>query len=184
MREGKQPNPIDRSFESALDPSLQEIELQLRALRAQVAPLDRDRLFYLAGRASVESTSRAFWVWPASTVTMSAVAATLLAILLTRPADVTREAKITELATARPSVEPPPQVALDHGLLAARDLRRLESESELLARLDTSEQRNTSSTASPVSRTPSLSTRSVNEILSELNAAADPSLPFTPESGA
>ncbi len=71
------------------------LETQLKSLSPRPDRLDRERLIFLAGQASVED-DRALpselqpsrWAWPASFATMTAVAAALLLMLLTRPSNV------------------------------------------------------------------------------------------------
>lgn len=65
---------------------LQAIESQLSLLEPRADRLDRERLIFLAGQASVELPT-ARWAWPASLAAMTALAATLLAMLIT-PSDV------------------------------------------------------------------------------------------------
>jgi len=63
---------------------LQGIELQFSLLVPREDRLDRERLLFLAGQASVE-LPRGRWAWPVSLTAMTALAATLLVILLTQP---------------------------------------------------------------------------------------------------
>ncbi len=69
---------------------LKAIEAALAALVPTAGGLDRDRLMYLAGRASVLATGEARkfrWAWPIATAAMTAVAAALLAVVSLRLAD-------------------------------------------------------------------------------------------------
>ncbi len=75
------------------DQGLKSIEARLAALVPRAGQVDdraeRDRLMFEAGRASVApagTTGRlGRWAWPASAATMTAAAASLLVLLLTRP---------------------------------------------------------------------------------------------------
>lgn len=66
-------------------------EAALASLAPQVGQFDRDRLLFLAGRASATrdagtgTARRTGWRWPAATAAMTAVAACLLVMLCTRP---------------------------------------------------------------------------------------------------
>jgi hypothetical protein len=95
--ESKEINPVDRPAEAPIDglrplPSeLQSFEAGLAQLRPSAAQLDRDRLMFLAGQASVEghdlharSVLMPAWFWPASSAVMTGVAATLLFMLVGR----------------------------------------------------------------------------------------------------
>ncbi|MFH1924800.1 MAG: hypothetical protein ABIP48_33540 [Planctomycetota bacterium] len=81
----------DLGREEELAPELKAIEAELAALSPREDRLDRERLVFLAGRASVGGRFAgrgpfvAAWAWPASTAGMTAVAATLLVVLLLRP---------------------------------------------------------------------------------------------------
>jgi hypothetical protein len=63
---------------------LKALEAVLASLVPRTGGLDRDRLMFLAGQASVRAASRFRWAWPASTAAMTAVAAGLLAMLALR----------------------------------------------------------------------------------------------------
>ena len=79
------PLPDPSGAERSLPPELIGLEAQLAALRPREDRLDRERLMFEAGRASVECkrpTAVARWGWPASFAAMSSVAAALLAMLL------------------------------------------------------------------------------------------------------
>jgi hypothetical protein len=66
---------------------MKAVEAELAALRPRDDRLDRERLIFLAGRASVAGRwgRLSGWAWPASCAGMTAVAATLLVMLLARP---------------------------------------------------------------------------------------------------
>ena len=90
----KKMNEIESAGESPASPSpeLQAIEAQWSRLRPRADRIDRDRLMFLAGQASVAGRvdqSRparlATWFWPASCAGMTAVAAALFAMLVLRP---------------------------------------------------------------------------------------------------
>lgn len=69
---------------------LKAVEAELATLRPR-ARLDRDRLVFLAGQASVRAPAAgrwakaAGWAWPTAFAGMTATAATLLVMLLVRP---------------------------------------------------------------------------------------------------
>jgi hypothetical protein len=75
-------------------PDLTAFEAALAALTPRVEGLDRERLFFLAGQASVPPGGReadgaarprtARWAWPAAFAAMTTVAASLLVVLCTR----------------------------------------------------------------------------------------------------
>jgi hypothetical protein len=80
-----------RTVQSAALPPLPRESAALEARLAELRPredrLDRDRLMFLAGQASVDggkaqTSAGRRWAWPASFAGMSAVAAALLAMLL------------------------------------------------------------------------------------------------------
>lgn len=67
-------------------PELGKLEAALAELTPRAVSLDRDRLMYLAGQASVGTlASPRGWRWPAAFSGMSALAATLLIMLVSRP---------------------------------------------------------------------------------------------------
>ena len=80
-----------RKCEDALPPGLEAVEAELASLRPRDDRLDRERLIFLAGQASVGGRSAARrlvaarWAWPGACAGMTAVAATLLVALLLRP---------------------------------------------------------------------------------------------------
>jgi hypothetical protein len=91
-----------------LNQQLAALEGQLTSFHPAPSRLDRDRVMFLAGRASGENRPRrhtasgARWLWPMAFAGMSGVAATLLVTLLWRPAGV------VDQATKQAKVEPPP----------------------------------------------------------------------------
>lgn len=85
-----------------LTPDLRAFEAALAALAPKAAALDRDRLMYEAGRASLATphvAPRGGWAWPAAFSAMSAVAASLLLALVLRPPTVV-ERMVRRAATA------------------------------------------------------------------------------------
>ena len=67
---------------------LQALEAALASLAPRSAAIDRDRLMYEAGRASVSTVRAAAhggWAWPAAFSGMSALAASLFLALVLRP---------------------------------------------------------------------------------------------------
>lgn len=70
-----------------LPPELKAVEAELADLCPRDDRLDRERLVFLAGQASVAGRPgpRVAWAWPASSAAMTGVAATLLVMLLARP---------------------------------------------------------------------------------------------------
>ena len=93
-------NPDDRPHEESPAPKdmgtlpedLRLFEAQMKSLTPQPGRLNRDRLIFLAGQASVEGEGRVTenskttaWAWPAAFTVSTAVAASLLFLLLTQP---------------------------------------------------------------------------------------------------
>jgi hypothetical protein len=68
--------------ENLPDPNLTALEAALASLTPAPGRIDRDRLLFRAGQASV---TRRRWLWPASTGLMASAAATLCFLLLARP---------------------------------------------------------------------------------------------------
>lgn len=68
----------------------QRFEAELAALAPRVALFDRDRLMFLAGQASLSEAPgnqpARRWAWPAAFSGMTALAASLVLVLVTRPA--------------------------------------------------------------------------------------------------
>lgn len=82
-------------------------ETQLAALTPRVAALDRDRLMFLAGQASLPAAranqAGRRWAWPAAFSGMTALAASLLVMLALRPAP-----RVVERIVRAPVEAPPP----------------------------------------------------------------------------
>jgi hypothetical protein len=104
---------------------LKSFEAKLAALVPRGDRLDRERLIFLAGQASVTNGSNVIqprtWqhhpIWPAAFATMSAVAATLLFLLVMRP--VTSSVDDRNIATTD---RPQPVRAAKSELLTAGDV--------------------------------------------------------------
>ncbi len=95
------------SAEGDLPPELRSFEAQLAALLPRTDRLDRERLMYQAGRASlVAEIGRRPWAWPAAFSAMTVVAASLLVALVVRPPE-----RVVE--TSSPSPQPAPMIAGD-----------------------------------------------------------------------
>jgi hypothetical protein len=95
-RESESLNPRNGASTPAearqLPSELQSFEAALAQLRPSAARIDRDRLMFLAGQASVNRDAIAErsgvlsrWFWPASSAVMTGVAAALLFVLVMRP---------------------------------------------------------------------------------------------------
>jgi hypothetical protein len=95
----------------ALDrPEMNDVEASLGKLSPSPAALDRDRLMFQAGRASV----RVPWLWPAAAATATLTAAALALVLVFRPAPLSVvETKVViihkETLPPTPFSEPPPE---------------------------------------------------------------------------
>ena len=108
---------------------LKSFEALLAALAPREDRLDRERLIFLAGQASVSPavTWRRHPAWPAAFATMSAIAATLLFVLVTRPIpNQLSPAGTFEIATANRSGKSPQTnakvtSAVSVDVLSARD---------------------------------------------------------------
>ncbi len=80
-----------RPVEDELPPQLKSIEAELASLAPRTDRLDRERLIFLAGQASVlgvahrRASTSSGWGWPAATAVMTTVAAALMVTLLVRP---------------------------------------------------------------------------------------------------
>jgi hypothetical protein len=73
----------DNSFNEKLPAELKAVEHALRRLQPSADRLDRDRLMYLSGRASMPSQRNALqWMWPLSTAALLLVSLTLGGMLL------------------------------------------------------------------------------------------------------
>jgi len=103
MSGSRKPNPMNDDHEELkhlqTPAGLQAIESQLGLLEPRADRLDRERLIFLAGQASVERPTKR-WAWPASLAAMTALAATLLTILLTQPDAAPRELQTAEKSLA------------------------------------------------------------------------------------
>jgi len=104
--ESRESGPTPHEF-----PKLSAFESALAALEPRAAEIDREALFFAAGRAAAlrdenERRSPAVrWSWPLAFSAMTAVAAMLLVMLLHRPAPVDAPA-VARLPPAVPIVEP------------------------------------------------------------------------------
>jgi hypothetical protein len=112
---------------------LKSFEARLASLAPRDDRLDRERLMYLAGQASVGPAElrrdggdwRRHPAWPAAFGAMSAVAATLMCMLIMRPAE---DGVTQNMASATRCVEQPPEpraTALseaDNEVLVVRDV--------------------------------------------------------------
>jgi hypothetical protein len=114
MFDPQESEPVNRRDDDAT-PDIPPLAGELRALGAAYAQLrptavglDRDRLLFLAGQASVSGMapavrgSRGGWFWPAATISMTGVAAMLLAALMlrTEPPSVERVVYVNSSALA------------------------------------------------------------------------------------
>ncbi|HVX12014.1 MAG TPA: hypothetical protein VHC22_12595 [Pirellulales bacterium] len=104
-------SPDEADFRSPSDGSLRRFEAELSALAPRAVQLDRDRLMFLAGQASAGTPADGYlsrrWIWPVSFSAMSALAASLLVLLILRPAP-----QVVERIVRVP-VEAAPQVPSD-----------------------------------------------------------------------
>ncbi len=88
------------------------MEQALQQLQPRPVNLDRDRLMFLAGQASVSATEPAnrTWLWPTATLSLSTVAACLafaLTIQIARPP--VERIVVREVAAPQPTPVPTPQ---------------------------------------------------------------------------
>ena len=105
--------PIDklRHSDDELPPDLKATEAQLAMLAPRNDRLDREKLIFLAGQASVATSNQrggrsGGWAWPASLAAMTTAAAALLAMLLVRPSpQIVERVRIVEVPVERPSQE-------------------------------------------------------------------------------
>lgn len=118
--------------------SLRSIETRLAELSPRDDRLDRERLMFLAGQASVESTSQEqnrelnsrkhLRAWQTAFAGMTAAAASLLVLLVTRPAIVEPSTPFArDVATITQRSEPTPTASnhdatLPANVLSARDI--------------------------------------------------------------
>ncbi len=86
-----------------LEPGLNEVAAALAALRPSPPALDRDRLLFNAGRASVSRP----WAWRIAAAASTALAAVLAAVLILRPAPPPVERVV--YVRVEPAPQPPPK---------------------------------------------------------------------------
>jgi hypothetical protein len=174
--------PSDRGFERS--PQLQALEAQLAALRPREDRLDRERLMFLAGQASVGGATRPRlheprrWAWPASLGALTGAAAAAIAMLLVRPV-FTNEMAATaptvkrEIRSASTTITSMPwthRIPFDFATRVDRDERlltagmSLERHPRLVVASAQPEPANAAVGDVPASR-PTLTTRSLHEIL-------------------
>ena len=90
-RDESNENVTGRGSGAELPPELKAVEAELTSLRPRDDRLDRERLVFLAGQASMGGRSAGRgaaavrWAWPGACAGMTAVAAALLVALLVRP---------------------------------------------------------------------------------------------------
>ena len=110
---------------------LRAIEAQLGGLSPREDRLDRERLVFLAGKASVDAAERSssHWAWPTSFAAMTALAATLFVMLLVRPtpspSDVPPEQE-TPVDVRRNFAERNPRLKIRDGITTATAYRESE----------------------------------------------------------
>jgi len=91
MNDDRNGPPSDATDRLGVPPELKAIEAELAALAPRDDRLNRERLLFLAGQASVRDAAvhhRASvrrWMWPSSFAAMTTVAAVLFVMLLARP---------------------------------------------------------------------------------------------------
>jgi hypothetical protein len=101
---------------------LKAIEAALAALLPKRGGLDRERLMYLAGRASLPAArapGRFRWAWPAATAAMTGVAAVLLAVVSLRLAE--PAPRIVERIVEVPVARSPAAAAADDAARVSND---------------------------------------------------------------
>jgi hypothetical protein len=110
------------------------IEAALAELAPTAGGLDRDRLMYLAGRASVLANGevRTFrWAWPVATAAMTTVAAALLAVVSLRLADpAPRTVEVPVERIVEVTVERSPAAAVVDKAASAADDQQFSPERE------------------------------------------------------
>jgi len=99
------PNPTESEH---LPAELRQFESQLQLLAPLPGRLDRDQLLFLAGRASVHRSPA--WTWPTAFAASTAVAASLLFLLVTQPPNGTP----SEEFVSSPSIIEPTQIEPTH----------------------------------------------------------------------
>lgn len=120
-------------FGSPADAPLERLAAELAALSPR-AGLNRDRLMYLAGQASVaparshlmRSHSTRRWAWPAAFAGMTAVAASLLAAIAMQPEPqiIERVVQVPFAVPYEPPEQPPRKTASAASLAPAVDAAR------------------------------------------------------------
>lgn len=129
-----------------LPAELKPIEAELAALRPRQDRLQRERLIFLAGQASAAEVTRPgravlgvnlrHEAWPAAFAGMTAVAATLLVLLITQPATVERPS-LPPIGIAGSNTAPrADDIREVRNVLSTGDVYRLDVD-DLLARSDT-----------------------------------------------
>lgn len=124
---------------------LKSLESQLGTLEPREDRLNRERLIFLAGQASAELPSKR-WAWPASFAAMTALAATMLVMLLSQPTVVppalpAAERSLTEIRQDFAQRHPPrtrPQGITTATLFREEELEELlHGQSKLVVSFDT-----------------------------------------------
>ena len=106
--------PAGDDAPAKLSPELQALEAELALLRPRPDRLSREQVLYLAGQASVlgrnpvRRDGPGRWAWPTAFVAMTALAASLLAVLLFQP-----EPAVAERIVYVPIQSVPERVASD-----------------------------------------------------------------------
>ena len=93
--------------QEGFDQELTALEAALGSLTPQKSSLDRERLMYLAGQASVAAAVRSprRWLWPSAAAVMTLASATLAVLLALRPEPQTRE-RIVYVPVEQPAQPP------------------------------------------------------------------------------
>jgi hypothetical protein len=89
-------------------PELTDLERALAGLTPAPPQLDRDRLMFRAGQASVPRRS---WAWPTATAAFAVLAAVLGTVLISRPGLQVRE-RVVYVEVPAPAPAPPPPAPL------------------------------------------------------------------------
>jgi len=124
-----------------LPAELKALEARLAALSPRGDRLDRDRLMFLAGRAAAEAAlvspqpmpqhTREHKAWPAAFAAMTAVAATLLVMLVTRPTPIEQPiVNVADSVKRAPAIIPfaDEQPISNSNVLSTADARRRDIE--------------------------------------------------------
>jgi hypothetical protein len=89
--------------EKRMNDELAAAEAMLGSLTPAASSVDRDRLMFLAGRASAERLApprhRSAWLWPSATAAMTTAAAVLLVMVLAQPRQLPTEQGLGANAT-------------------------------------------------------------------------------------